>query len=44
VGRAPITKRRRTKGTGCMYTRKDGRVVGEYEVNAFAGDREEFVQ
>jgi integrase len=27
------TKRRRTKGTGSVYTRKDGRVVGEYEVN-----------
>jgi integrase len=26
-------KRRRTKGTGSVYTRKDGRVVGEYEVN-----------
>jgi hypothetical protein len=28
-----MTKRRRTKGTGSIYTRKDGRVVGEYEVN-----------
>jgi integrase len=26
-------KRRRTKGTGSVYTRKNGRVVGEYEVN-----------
>ncbi len=26
-------KRRRTKGSGSVYTRKDGRVVGEYEVN-----------
>jgi integrase len=26
-------KRRRTKGTGSVYTRKDGRVVGQYEVN-----------
>jgi integrase len=26
-------KRRRTKGTGSVYTRKDGRVVGEYDVN-----------
>jgi hypothetical protein len=26
-------KRRRTKGTGSVYTRKDGRVVGEYEAN-----------
>ena len=26
-------KRRRTKGTGCVYTRKDVRVVGGYEVN-----------
>jgi hypothetical protein len=26
-------KRRRAKGTGSVYTRKDGRVVGEYEVN-----------
>jgi integrase len=26
-------KRRRTRGTGSVYTRKDGRVVGEYEVN-----------
>ena len=26
-------KRRRTKGTGSVYTRNDGRVVGEYEVN-----------
>ena len=25
--------RRRAKGTGSVYTRKDGRVVGEYEVN-----------
>ncbi len=39
-----MTKRRRTKGTGSVYTRKDGRVVGEYEVNAFASDCEEFVQ
>jgi len=28
-----MTKRRRTKGTGSIYTRKDGRIVGEYEVN-----------
>jgi integrase len=28
-----MTKRRRTKGTGSIYTRKDRRVVGEYEVN-----------
>ena len=28
-----MTKRRRTKGTGSIYTRKDGSVVGEYEVN-----------
>src|SRR5215217_1515081 len=26
-------RRRRTKGTGSVYTRKDGRVVREYEVN-----------
>jgi hypothetical protein len=26
-------KRRRTKGMGSVYTRKDGRVVGEYDVN-----------
>jgi hypothetical protein len=26
-------KRRRNKGSGSVYTRKDGRVVGEYEVN-----------
>jgi integrase len=26
-------KRRRTKGTGSVYTRKDGRVVGEYGIN-----------
>jgi len=26
-------KRRRTKGSGSVYTRKDGRVVGQYEVN-----------
>ncbi len=25
--------RRRAKGTGSVYTRKDGRAVGEYEVN-----------
>ena len=25
--------RRRTKGTGSIYTREDGRVVGECEVN-----------
>jgi hypothetical protein len=28
-----MTKRRRMKGTGSVFTRKDGRVVGEYEVN-----------
>jgi hypothetical protein len=28
-----MTTRRRTKGTGSIYTRKDDRVVGEYEVN-----------
>jgi integrase len=28
-----LTKRRRMKGTGSVYTRKDGRVIGEYEVN-----------
>jgi hypothetical protein len=28
-----MTKRRRTKGTGSIYTRKDDHVVGEYEVN-----------
>jgi hypothetical protein len=33
-------KKRRTKGTGSMYTRKDGRVVGEYEVND-GGDYED---
>ncbi len=26
-------KRRRSKGSGSVYTRKDGRVVGQYEVN-----------
>ena len=26
-------ERRRTKGSGSVYTRKDGRVVGEYDVN-----------
>ena len=26
-------KRRRIKGSGSVYTRKDGRVVGQYEVN-----------
>jgi integrase len=33
LGRAPMTKRRRTKGSGSIYVRKDGRVVGQYEVN-----------
>jgi integrase len=31
-----MSKRRRTKGSGSIYTRKDGRVVGEYEVNGKA--------
>lgn len=26
-------KRRRIKGSGSVYTRKDGRVVGQYEIN-----------
>jgi hypothetical protein len=33
MGEGMSNKRRRIKGSGSVYTRKDGRVVGQYDVD-----------